>query len=125
MQRGWRGNPCRHSKPDTRSYFDSKHQEKETMMILAQTVLPPKALASFGIASALLLMIGTLLLAYDLLGRENGPLRWFTLVITCELVSALILATIGTILFRLFNNAFDLNWTLRFLVLGGFLGFFT
>ncbi len=95
------------------------------MMILAQTVLPPKALASFGIASALLLMIGTLFLAYDLLGRENGPLRWFTLVITCGLVSALILATIGTILQRLLNNVIDLNWSLRFLVLGGFMGFFT
>jgi hypothetical protein len=33
--------------------------------------------------------IGTLFLAYDLLGRENGPLRWFTFVITCGLVSAL------------------------------------
>src|SRR5258708_7167741 len=60
----WRRNLCRFRKPDTRSYFDIKHQEKETMMILAQTVLPPKALASFGIASALLLMMGTLFLPH-------------------------------------------------------------
>lgn len=95
------------------------------MMILAQTVLPPKSIDYFVIASVLLAIIGTLFLAYDLLGRENGPLRWFTLVLICGLVSALTLGAIGTILRRLFNNAFDLNFTLQFMVLGGLMGFFT
>src|SRR5438132_8375044 len=95
------------------------------MIGLAGIGLPPQALHSFTLIGVLLATTGTLFLAYDLLGRENGPLRWFTLVITCGLVSALILATIGTILQRLLNNVIDLNWTLRFLVLGGFMGFFT
>ena len=95
------------------------------MMILAQTVLPPKSIDYFVIASVLLAIIGTLFLAYDLLGRENGPLRWFTLVLSCGLVSALIFGTIGTIIQRLSNNLIDLNTTLLFLVLGGLMGFFT
>jgi hypothetical protein len=95
------------------------------MMILAQIDLPPMTVDYFVIASVLLAIIGTLFLAYDLLGRENGPLRWFTLVIICGLVSALVLTSIGTILNILLNQAFDLTNTLRFLVLGGFMGFFT
>jgi hypothetical protein len=99
--------------------------EKESMMILAQIDLPPTTVDYFVIASVLLAIIGTLFLAYDLLGRENGPLRWFTLVITCGLVSGLVLGTTGTLLQRVFNNGIDLIWTLRFLVLGGIMGFFT
>ena len=99
--------------------------EKETMMILAQIDLPSKALAYFVIASVLLAIIGTLFLAYDLLGRENGPLRWFTLVITCGLVSAVLLGTIFTIIFKILKNAINLNFILQFLVLGALMGFFT
>jgi hypothetical protein len=95
------------------------------MMILAQITLPPTTVDYFVIASVLLAIIGTLFLAYDLLGRENGPLRWFTLVITCGLVSGFVLGTTGTLLQRVFNNGIDLIWTLRFLVLGGIMGFFT
>src|SRR6266487_2796488 len=58
------------------------------MLILGQIALPQTTIDIFVIASVLLAIIGTLFLAYDLLGRENGPLRWFTLVITCGLVSS-------------------------------------
>ncbi len=94
-------------------------------MILAQIDLPSKALDFFVIASVLFAIIGTLFLAYDLLGRENGPLRWFTLVMTCGLVSGLVLGITGTILLRLFNGAIDLTTTLTFLALGGLMGFYT
>jgi hypothetical protein len=60
------------------------------MVILAHIVLPPTERESFVIASVLLGIIGTLFLAYDLLGRENGPLRWFTLGLTCGLIRALV-----------------------------------
>src|SRR5437667_93291 len=46
------------------------------MMVLAQIVLPPVALDSFTIASVLLAVVGTLYLAYDLLGRQHGRLQW-------------------------------------------------
>src|SRR2546423_502801 len=95
------------------------------MIILAQLTFPPTAIDYFIIASVLFAIIGTLFLAYDLLGRENGPLRWLTLVISCGLVSAFVFATIATLLQTLFNNSLDLSWTLQFLVLGGMMGFFT
>jgi hypothetical protein len=99
--------------------------EKETLMILAQIALPSNALDYFVIASVLLAIIGTLFLAYDLLGRENGPLRWLTLVITCGLVSAVLLGIISTILYKILKNAINLNFIWQFLVLGTLLGFFT
>ncbi|HYU72731.1 MAG TPA: hypothetical protein VEL31_08620 [Ktedonobacteraceae bacterium] len=95
------------------------------MVVLAQIALPPKVADSFVIASVLLAMIGTLFLAYDLLGRENGPLRWLTLVMICGLVSALVLATTDTILEKLFSNPVDPPHILQVLVLGGLMGFFT
>jgi hypothetical protein len=95
------------------------------MLILAQVALAPKEIDILVIASVLLAIVGTLFLAYDLLGRENGPLRWFTLVLTCGFVSALILGAIGSMLHRLLNNTFSLTITLQFVVLGGMLGFFT
>src|SRR5881275_3231052 len=102
-----------------------KHREKELMLILAQIPLPQSVIDIFVIASVLLAIIGTLFLAYDLLGRENGPLRWFTLVITCGLVSAVLLGTISTIIFKILKNAINLNFILQFLVLGALMGFFT
>jgi hypothetical protein len=94
-------------------------------MILAQIDLPQTTIDIFVIASVLLAIIGTLFLAYDLLGRENGPLRWFTLVIICGLISALIIGTIATIVRRIFNNTIDLNLTLQFMLVGGLMGFYT
>src|SRR3989440_638694 len=95
------------------------------MVVLAQTVLPETAFDSFIIMSVVLAIVGTLFLAYDLLGRENGPLRWFTLVIICGLVSASVLGLVATIIRKLLDNAFDLNFTLQALVIGGLMGFFT
>src|SRR6266487_1692439 len=95
------------------------------MLILGQIALPQTTIDIFVIASVLLAIIGTLFLAYDLLGRENGPLRWFTLVITCGLVSAVLLGTISTIIYKILKNAFNLNFILQFLVLGALMGFFT
>ena len=94
-------------------------------MILGQIALPQTTIDIFVIASVLLAIIGTLFLAYDMLGRENGPLRWFTLVITCGLVSAVLLGTIFTIIFKILNNAINLNFILQFLLLGALMGFFT
>src|SRR6266480_1798363 len=102
-----------------------KHREKELMLILAQIPLPQTIIDILVIASVLFAIIGTLFLAYDLLGRENGPLRWFTLVITCGLVSSVLLGIIFTIIFKILNTAINFNFILQFLVLGGLMGFFT
>ncbi len=66
------------------------YQPLAKYVILAQIVLPPTARESFVIASVLLGIIGTLSLAYDLLGRENGPVRQFTLGLSCGLLRALV-----------------------------------
>jgi len=66
------------------------YQPLAKYVILAQIVLPPTDIGSFVIASVLLGIIGTLFLAYDLLRRENGPVRWFTLGLTCGLLRALV-----------------------------------
>src|SRR5438477_12551514 len=100
--------------------------EKESMMILAQIDLPSKALDYFVIASMVLAIIGTLFLAYDLLGRENGPLRWFTLVMTCGLVSALIFVPVSMVdSFLLSHQWVNLAHTLPLTLAGGFMGFYT
>src|SRR6266571_2978609 len=46
-------------------------------------------------------------------------------VITCGLVSAVLLGTISTIIFKILKNAINLNFILQFLVLGALMGFFT
>jgi hypothetical protein len=95
------------------------------MLILAQIPLPQTIIDIIIIASVMLAIIGTLFLAYDLLGRENGLLRWFTLVIICGLISAFIIGTIATLVHRIFNNVTDLNLTLQFMSVGGLMGFYT
>jgi hypothetical protein len=95
------------------------------MLILAQIPLPHTTIDIFVIASVLLAIIGTLFLAYDLLGRENGLLRWFTLVIICGLISALIIGTITTIVSRILNNTINVSLTLQFMSVGGLMGFYT
>ena len=61
--------------PLSRDIWPGK-EEKGTMVVLAQVVLLPIVLDSFIIISVLLAIIGTLYLAYDLLGRQHGPLQW-------------------------------------------------
>src|SRR5881398_631663 len=96
------------------------------MVVLAQTVLPETAFDSFIIMSVVLATTGTLFLAYDLLGRENGPLRWFTLVLTCGIVSALIFVPVAMLDELLFNpEGLDLSHLLPFILVGGLMGFYT
>lgn len=95
------------------------------MVVLAQIVLPPVALDSFTITSILLAVVGTLYLAYDLLGRQHGPLQWLTLLITCGLVSALVLGSVGTIIYLLVQRSFSLPFTLQGMLIGGLMGVFT
>jgi uncharacterized OB-fold protein len=47
------------------------------------------------IISNALVILGTLYLAYDLLGREDGPLQWLTLVLTCGVFGACSLGVLG------------------------------
>ena len=95
------------------------------MVVLAEIELSPVAVDSIFIASVLLAIVGTLYLAYDLLGRQHGPLQWLTLIITCGLVNALILGFVGTILYSLLKQHFNFNYTLQSLVIGGLMGIFT
>jgi hypothetical protein len=96
------------------------------MIELAGIVLPPLAPQSFTLISVLLGTTGTLFLAYDLLGRENGPLRWFTLVLTCGIVSALIFLPLALLNQLLFDpEGPNLSYILPFLLAGGLMGFYT
>src|SRR2546421_9666677 len=95
------------------------------MVVLAKIQLSPVAVDSLFIASVLLAIVGTLYLAYDLLGRQHGPLQWLTLIITCGLVNALILSFVGTILYSLLKQHFNFNYALQSLVIGGLMGVFT
>src|SRR5438045_4315667 len=96
------------------------------MIGLAGIVLPPQALHSFTLIGVLLATTGTLFLAYDLLGRDNRPLRWFTLVLTCGIVSALIFVPLALLNQLLFNpEGPNLSYILPFLLVGGLMGFYT
>src|SRR5436305_6963006 len=95
------------------------------MIVLAQIALPLVALDSITITSVLLAVVGTLYLAYDLLGRQHGPLQWLTLIITCGLVSSLVLGSVGSIVFFLINQHFVFFLTLQAMVLGALMGVFT
>jgi len=95
------------------------------MVVLTEIALPLVALDSITVASILLAIVGTLYLAYDLLGRQHGPLQWLTLIITCGLVSALVLGFVGTIVYLLFMHAFNLNFTVQALLIGVLMGVFT
>ena len=95
------------------------------MVVLAEIVLSPIALDSILIISVLLAIIGTLYLAYDLLGRQQGPLQWLTLVITCGLISALVLGSLAPIIRFLFDHRFDFGFTFQAMIIGGVMGVFT
>ncbi|TMD56775.1 MAG: hypothetical protein E6I93_04395 [Chloroflexi bacterium] len=95
------------------------------MVVLAEIELPPIAFDTFIIVSVLFAVVGTLYLAYDLLGRQHGPLQWLTLIITCGLVSAFVLGSFGTILSLLLSHYFNLDITLQAMAVGGLMGVFT
>lgn len=94
-------------------------------IVLSPIVLSPVALDSLAITSILLTAVGTLYLAYDLLGRQYGPLQWLTLLITGGLVSAVVLGLVGTIIYFVVQSSFGLPFTLQALVIGGLMGVFT
>src|SRR5215467_14279571 len=99
-------------------------------MVLARIILPPLVLESFTLSGVLLATIGTLFLAYDLLGRENGPLRWFTLVLTGGLVSTFVffpVALLDSFLLGGFEGGFNvfLSIILPLILFGGLMGFYT
>ena len=99
-------------------------------MVMARIVLPPPALESFTLSGVLLATMGTLFLAYDLLGRENGPLRWFTLVLTGGLVSTLVFfpaALFDSFLLGGFEGGFNvfLSIILPLILFGGLMGLYT
>ncbi len=96
------------------------------MIIPAQIVLPPLALHSLTLSGVLLATLGAIFLAYDLLGRENGPLRWFTLVMTCGFLSALIFVPVVTLADLLLNHVSpDLSQIFPLILVGGLMGFYT
>ena len=95
------------------------------MVVLAHIVLSPVALDSFTIASVLLAVVGTLYLAYDLLGRQHGPLQWLTLLITCGLISTLVLGVVAPTIRFFFVYSFDLAFTFQAMLIGGVMGVFT
>src|SRR5205085_3921094 len=100
-------------------------QEKSTMLALAEIVLPPIALDSIFITGGLMVIIGALYLAYDLLGRQHGPLQWLTLLVTCALVSSLVLGVVAPTIRFFFIYRFDLAFTLQAMLIGGVMGAFT
>src|SRR5439155_16938177 len=100
-------------------------EENWTMVVLAHIVLPQVALDSLTITSILIAVVGTLYLAYDLLGRQHGPLQWLTLLITGGFVSALVLGLVGTILYLLTERSVSLPFTLQALAIGALMGVLT
>src|SRR5436309_13880486 len=95
------------------------------MLALAEIVLPPIALDSMLITGVLIAIVGALYLAYDLLGRQHGPLQWLTLLITCGLVSTLVLGVAAPIIRFFFVHRFDLVFTFLAMLIGGVVGGFT
>jgi hypothetical protein len=95
------------------------------MLALAEIVLPPIVLDSILITGVLIAIGGALYLAYDLLGRQHGPLQWLTLLITCGLVSTLVLGVVAPTIRFFFVHRFDLAFTLQAMLIGGVMGVFT
>jgi hypothetical protein len=111
-------------RPEGLTWFPGQALEKGTVILFARIDLPPLVLHSFALIAVFLVAIGTLFLAYDLLGRENGPLRWFTLVMTCGIVSTLIFVPVVTVI-DLLQGSFDLSPILSLILVGGLMGFYT
>src|SRR5437763_2718145 len=95
------------------------------MLALGELVLPPIALDSILITGVLMVIVGALYLAYDLLGRQHGPLQWLTLLITCGLVSTLVLAVVAPTINFFYMQRFDLAFTVQAMLIGGVMGVFT
>src|SRR5215472_6908974 len=99
-------------------------------MILAQIILSPLVLEGLTLFGVLLATVGTVFLAYDLLGRENGPLRWFVLVLTGGFVSAFVfvpVATLDSILILGVQGGLNLSTSIivPLILFGGLMGLYT
>src|SRR5881227_2788568 len=95
------------------------------MFALGEIVLPPIVLDSILIIGVLMVIVGALYLAYDLLGRQHGPLQWLTLLITCGLISTLVLGVVAPTIRFFFVYSFDLAFTFQAMLIGGVTGVFT
>ena len=95
------------------------------MLALAEIVLPPIVLDSILLIGVLMVIVGALYLAYDLLGRQHGPLQWLTLLITCGLISTLVLGVVAPTIRFFFVYSFDLAFTFQAMLIGGVMGVFT
>lgn len=74
------------------------------------------------ILAATLTVIGSLYLAYDLLGRQHGPLRWVSLFVTSGLIGTIILEPIALPVIAMGDVVGALQILLLGVVLGGFSG---
>ncbi|HEU5383976.1 MAG TPA: hypothetical protein VFV38_51940 [Ktedonobacteraceae bacterium] len=74
------------------------------------------------ILASTLTAIGSLYLAYDLLGRQHGPLRWVSLFVTSGLIGAIILEPVALPVAGLGNIPDALKIFLVGIVLGSFSG---
>src|SRR5438034_4378136 len=95
------------------------------MLALAEIVLPPIALDSILLIWDRMVIVGALYLAYDLLGRQHGPLQWLTLLITCGLISTIVLGLVAPTIRFFFVYSFDLAFTFQAMLIGGVMGVFT
>lgn len=77
---------------------------------------------NIAVLAATLTVIGSLYLAYDLLGRQHGPLRWITIFVTSGLIGAIILEPAALVFATLEQNVPN---AFRTLLVGILLGAFS
>ncbi len=96
------------------------------MLAVADLGLDHHVVQFISLVGLVLGVLGTLFLTYDLLGRQNGPLRWFLRITVPALVGLLV----PGLLLALANSFLQLPvgrivyWALTGVVIGGFNGFF-
>lgn len=76
---------------------------------------------NIAILATTLTVIGSMYLAYDLLGRQHGPLRWVSLFVTSGLVGAIILEPLAVVV----ATMEDIPGALQILLIGIVVGSFT
>lgn len=67
-------------------------------------------------------VLGTLYLGYDLLGRQDGPLRWLTHLITCAIIGMICLLPLVLLYLSFYQDGLS---ALQLLLMGGLLGAFS
>ena len=76
---------------------------------------------NIAILASTLTAIGSMYLAYDLLGRQHGPLRWVSLFVTSGLVGAIVLEPLAVVV----ATMEDVPGALQVLLIGIVVGSFT